>query len=165
MARFEHSDRRGSRDRDSSPRRDNRGRDGPRDSPRSSSRDGPRDSGRSFSGNRDFDRNRSSGRSSGRSFGGNRDFDRDKPRGRFGDRSRGRDSDRDGGRREMTKVTCSSCGDECQVPFKPTSSKPVYCDSCFSKTGKSTSGSSSSAKDFEIINDKLNKIMKALNLD
>ncbi|MFZ1898429.1 CxxC-x17-CxxC domain-containing protein, partial [Methanoregula sp.] len=27
---------------------------------------------------------------------------------------------RDAGPREMTKVTCSDCGKECEVPFKPT---------------------------------------------
>ena len=35
------------------------------------------------------------------------------------------------GTREMTTVTCSKCGQEAQVPFKPTQDKPVYCDACF----------------------------------
>jgi len=33
--------------------------------------------------------------------------------------------------RVMTKTTCSSCGKECEVPFKPTQGKPVYCQDCF----------------------------------
>jgi CxxC-x17-CxxC domain-containing protein len=36
-----------------------------------------------------------------------------------------------GGQREMFSATCSSCGREAQVPFKPTGSKPVYCSDCF----------------------------------
>ena len=37
------------------------------------------------------------------------------------------------GEREFTTVVCSDCGKECQVPFKPRSDKPVYCDDCFAK--------------------------------
>jgi CxxC-x17-CxxC domain-containing protein len=33
--------------------------------------------------------------------------------------------------REMFSATCSSCGREAQVPFRPTGSKPVYCSDCF----------------------------------
>jgi len=35
------------------------------------------------------------------------------------------------GPREMFSATCSSCGREAQVPFRPTGSKPVYCSDCF----------------------------------
>ena len=38
---------------------------------------------------------------------------------------------RDRGPREMFSATCSSCGREAQVPFRPTSGKPVYCSDCF----------------------------------
>lgn len=38
---------------------------------------------------------------------------------------------RDMGPREMHKATCSSCGSECQVPFKPAEGKPVYCRECY----------------------------------
>ena len=31
----------------------------------------------------------------------------------------------------MFAATCSSCGNEAQVPFRPTSGKPVYCTDCF----------------------------------
>jgi CxxC-x17-CxxC domain-containing protein len=34
------------------------------------------------------------------------------------------------GPREMTKVTCSDCGVETEVPFKPTEGRPVYCREC-----------------------------------
>jgi CxxC-x17-CxxC domain-containing protein len=37
----------------------------------------------------------------------------------------------DRGPREMFTATCSSCGKEASVPFRPTSGKPVYCSDCF----------------------------------
>ena len=33
--------------------------------------------------------------------------------------------------REMFSATCSSCGREAKVPFRPTNGKPVYCSDCF----------------------------------
>jgi len=33
--------------------------------------------------------------------------------------------------REMFEATCSSCGKEARVPFRPTNGKPVYCSDCF----------------------------------
>jgi CxxC-x17-CxxC domain-containing protein len=33
--------------------------------------------------------------------------------------------------REMFEAVCSNCGKTAQVPFRPTSGKPVYCDDCF----------------------------------
>jgi len=48
--------------------------------------------------------------------------------------SRGnRDSGFDRGPREMHKATCAECKQECEVPFKPTEGKPVYCKECFQK--------------------------------
>ena len=41
-----------------------------------------------------------------------------------------------GGPREMHKATCSDCGAECEVPFKPTEGRPVYCRDCFQKHKK-----------------------------
>jgi len=38
---------------------------------------------------------------------------------------------RTGGQREMFPAVCSRCGKETQVPFQPTSGKPVYCSDCF----------------------------------
>jgi CxxC-x17-CxxC domain-containing protein len=35
------------------------------------------------------------------------------------------------GPREMFTATCSNCGKEASVPFRPTSGKPVYCSDCF----------------------------------
>ena len=36
------------------------------------------------------------------------------------------------GPREMHKATCSSCGKECEVPFRPSADRPVYCKVCYS---------------------------------
>ncbi|MFA6131464.1 MAG: CxxC-x17-CxxC domain-containing protein [Patescibacteria group bacterium] len=40
---------------------------------------------------------------------------------------------RDGGRPAMFRATCSECGDDCQLPFKPTGERPVFCSNCFAK--------------------------------
>jgi CxxC-x17-CxxC domain-containing protein len=39
--------------------------------------------------------------------------------------------------REMFSATCSNCGKEAQVPFRPTGSKPVYCSDCFTSQRRS----------------------------
>jgi CxxC-x17-CxxC domain-containing protein len=45
------------------------------------------------------------------------------------------------GQREMFSATCSSCGQEAQVPFQPSGDKPVYCSKCFEQhRGGSRSG-------------------------
>ena len=48
-----------------------------------------------------------------------------------GDAPRGSRSS--GGSRELFTVTCSACGTETQVPFKPSGDRPVYCRNCFRK--------------------------------
>ncbi len=37
------------------------------------------------------------------------------------------------GPREMHKITCSGCGTEAEVPFKPAEGRPVYCKDCYQK--------------------------------
>ena len=37
------------------------------------------------------------------------------------------------GPRETHKAVCADCKNECDVPFKPTEGRPVYCRDCFSK--------------------------------
>ena len=45
------------------------------------------------------------------------------------------------GSREMFSATCSSCGQEAQVPFQPSGDKPVYCSDCFQqRNGGGNSG-------------------------
>ncbi len=36
-----------------------------------------------------------------------------------------------GAQRTETRTTCSQCGKETTVPFKPTQGRPVYCRECF----------------------------------
>jgi len=54
-----------------------------------------------------------------------------------GDRDRGnRFNNRGGGSfqpRQMHKAKCSECGQDCEVPFKPTEGKPVFCRECYNK--------------------------------
>lgn len=64
-------------------------------------------------------------------------------RGGFGGGSRGGfggGRGRSGGSedREMFSATCSDCGKDCQVPFRPTNGKPVLCSDCF--RGKDNGG-------------------------
>ena len=44
------------------------------------------------------------------------------------------------GRREMFPAVCSRCGKDTQVPFQPTSGKPVYCSECFQQRGGGSRG-------------------------
>ena len=44
------------------------------------------------------------------------------------------------GPREMFTATCSSCGNEAQVPFQPSGDKPVYCSTCFQQRGGGSRG-------------------------
>ncbi|MBI4451142.1 hypothetical protein HY642_04145 [Candidatus Woesearchaeota archaeon] len=106
---------------------------------------------------------RGSGRpndSGSRNFSGDREFsdgDSGRPRNRFKDN-----------RRDMHDVTCAKCGKECQVPFKPTSGRPVYCKECFvydEKPKDNPSRPAVSSDQFAAINKKLDKIMAALKID
>jgi CxxC-x17-CxxC domain-containing protein len=80
-----------------------------------------------------------------------------------------------GGDREMFSTVCSNCGKECQVPFKPTNGKPVYCSECFEKMGNRSGGDSrrfddraprapqaQGGPDLGAINAKLDKILAIL---
>jgi CxxC-x17-CxxC domain-containing protein len=35
--------------------------------------------------------------------------------------------------KEMHKAVCADCGKECEVPFEPDPSRPVYCRECWAK--------------------------------
>lgn len=37
--------------------------------------------------------------------------------------------------RQMFPAVCDNCGKDCEVPFKPNGSKPIYCSDCFRKMG------------------------------
>ncbi|MFA5991493.1 MAG: CxxC-x17-CxxC domain-containing protein [Candidatus Doudnabacteria bacterium] len=50
--------------------------------------------------------------------------------------------------RDMHQATCSECGKPCEVPFKPTGEKPVYCNACFSSKRAEGGDSRGPRKDF-----------------
>jgi len=57
---------------------------------------------------------------------------------RDGGRSNFRSDNRD---RVMYKAVCAECGKTCEVPFRPSGDKPVYCSSCFESKRKTDGGS------------------------
>ncbi len=92
----------------------------------------------------DYNRNRNSrpggGFRSRPSFGG---------RSKFGDRS-------NQGPVETYPAVCDNCGKDCQVPFKPTTGKPIFCSECFDGKRGGDNNRSSNAEDrqmFEAICD------------
>jgi len=60
-------------------------------------------------------------------FGGKKKFKDDKKYG--GGKSR--EERPAGAAAELFPATCSECGKSCEVPFRPSSDKPVYCSTCF----------------------------------
>lgn len=48
--------------------------------------------------------------------------------------------DRKEGRTDMHPATCATCGRACEVPFRPTGDRPVYCRDCFGKKSGNTGG-------------------------
>jgi len=83
----------------------------------------------------------------------------------FGDRP-SYDRPNFGGRdKQMHKATCAGCGNGCEVPFRPSPDKPVYCNDCFKKDGNFESKKAESYKeDFEALNAKLDKVIKILEI-
>lgn len=56
-------------------------------------------------------------------------------------------------KRNFTEAICADCNKECEVPFKPSGDRPVYCKECFSKRKEGSSfkakyGSKSREGDF-----------------
>lgn len=51
-----------------------------------------------------------------------------------------RDSNQDDRRSQKYQAVCSDCGKTCEVPFKPTGDRPIYCQTCFEKRGKVGAG-------------------------
>ena len=86
----------------------------------------------------------------------------------------------------MHRAVCDKCGKECEVPFRPSGSKPVYCNDCFRSQGGSDNRRSDDRNfsrprfdnrnqrpqrqdqqnyrgDFQALNTKLDKILQLLN--
>ena len=71
----------------------------------------------------------------------------------------------------MHSATCGSCGKDCEVPFRPTGDRPVYCKNCFDskehmapRTTRSTAreGGADVSKQLEKISLKLEEILSLL---
>jgi CxxC-x17-CxxC domain-containing protein len=108
-------------------------------------------------------RDRADSRSGGRRFDGER-----KERKRFRNRDSGGSTRFERKPMEMYDAVCSKCGKECQIPFKPRTNKPLFCEECFKKNEGSErkSGSSGmSQEQFNQINEKLDRIIKALEME
>lgn len=58
-------------------------------------------------------------------------------RGGYGNRGGGSGGGRgfSSGPRQMFPATCASCGQQTEVPFKPSGARPVYCRACFQAQG------------------------------
>lgn len=118
----------------------------------------------------------------GKSFGGGRRFDNDRGDRKFGGGGFGKP--------QMHDAICSQCGKPCQVPFRPTGDREVFCSNCFkdkkhdgpmrpsgSSFGKPNyesrphfdkkpsfgGGNDQYKQQFEMLNNKLDKILKALS--
>jgi CxxC-x17-CxxC domain-containing protein len=63
----------------------------------------------------------------------------------------------------MFDAVCSKCGNKCQVPFRPSPGKQVFCDNCFDKGGISTKNAPDYSAQFKMINEKLDKLIKLLS--
>lgn len=92
-------------------------------------------------------------------------------------RSRGGNFRRGGfDRPQMYKAVCDKCRKDCEVPFRPTSGKPVYCNDCFDRpTSRRPEGRGFSRNNFEeksstsqyeqqfaLLNSKLDQVLKIL---
>ncbi|PIR63053.1 MAG: hypothetical protein COU65_00320 [Candidatus Pacebacteria bacterium CG10_big_fil_rev_8_21_14_0_10_42_12] len=75
----------------------------------------------------------------------------------------------------MHPATCSKCNKDCEVPFRPTGDKPVFCSDCFRENGGGSerrfsdrgprpTGPSNQAQ-FDEVNRKLDTIIELLKAD
>lgn len=84
------------------------------------------------------------------------------PRGRSNDKF-GRRNDRNRFSDKKTySAICDQCGDRCELPFKPSSDKPIYCSKCFGEH-KSAGGVDQETKEqINELNRKLDLILETL---
>ncbi|WKZ29347.1 MAG: hypothetical protein QY323_01295 [Patescibacteria group bacterium] len=74
--------------------------------------------------------------------------------------------------KRMFQTECDKCGDSCEVPFRPTGERPVYCRGCFDKGGAPDRKNASMpaprpqgenyAEQFKALNSKLDAILNML---
>lgn len=72
-------------------------------------------------------------------YKGDRGDKRDESRGERGGKPSFQNKERGGREMPLHKATCSECHKSCEVPFRPTGDKPVFCRDCFAqKRGEDT---------------------------
>lgn len=49
----------------------------------------------------------------------------------------------------MHPAVCSDCGDECEVPFRPTGERPIFCGKCFGAKKGDYEGSRAPQRDYD----------------
>jgi len=86
------------------------------------------------------------------SFEGKKSFGGDKKHGaarKYGG-NKGQGDRNTGSSSELFSATCSECGKRCEVPFRPSQDKPVYCSDCFGakKNANEPRGSVSERPDY-----------------
>lgn len=92
---------------------------------------------------------------------------------RFSRRRNAGQGGRDFNRLQLHKTVCSSCKKDCEVPFKPTGSKPIFCRDCFQNNRRSNFDNRNDDKNktteqplykeqFVALHAKLDKILKIL---
>jgi len=68
--------------------------------------------------------------------------------------------------KQMFKAVCQECGRECEVPFRPTAGKPIFCSECFhaheSNVKRPVKAESMSNDQLNSLNAKLDKIIALL---
>ena len=83
----------------------------------------------------------------------------DRPR-KFAGERRERNSFED---RQMHSAVCAKCGNDCQVPFKPTIGKPVFCNECFKLGGNDGKDSGEMIAQIKLLNTKIDKLLTILD--
>ncbi len=61
--------------------------------------------------------------------------------------------------RPLFKSVCADCGKHCEIPFKPTGERPVYCKECFSKRKSQGSSPKNNAPQPQMIQQKQVKVI------
>ncbi|MBI2337618.1 hypothetical protein HYU95_00385 [Candidatus Daviesbacteria bacterium] len=72
---------------------------------------------------------------------------------------------------QMHRAVCDNCKKDCEVPFRPTSGKPIFCSSCFESRNserparfndRQVYNGKSNQEQFDQLNNKLDKILAML---
>ncbi|MDZ7586999.1 MAG: CxxC-x17-CxxC domain-containing protein [Patescibacteria group bacterium] len=86
-----------------------------------------------------------------------------------GNRPGGR-RDFDGGRPTMHQAVCDKCGASCEVPFRPSGDKPIFCNNCFDRKGgrddrpRRPDNDQQLKEQLDNINAKLDKILASMTV-